>query len=138
MSQCFRKSLSHFGKTVNDLFNYATKSDVKKGTNFDASASKKVDLISRKSDVDRLDIDKLTTVQARLNNLKINGDKVDSTKLQTVPVDWKKRSDGVDNEVVKKTLRDYLVSKATGTEAKFLTKTGFFNELQYDIDKQNI
>ena len=49
--------------------------------------SKKTDLANLKSDVDKLDIDKLKTVPSNLRNLKSNVDKVDIEKLETNPVD---------------------------------------------------
>ena len=41
-----------------DLSNYATKGDLKQATVFDISFAKKVHLVSLKSSVDKLDIDK--------------------------------------------------------------------------------
>ena len=58
---------------------------------------KKVDLINLKSNVDKLDINKLKDVPTDLSNLKI---KVD--KLVPVPVDLSKFGDAVKNDVVKK------------------------------------
>ena len=52
-----------------------------------------------KTDIDKLDINKLVNVPASLNNLKIKVDDLDIGKLKTVPVDFKKLSDEVDNEV---------------------------------------
>ena len=66
-----------------DLFNYATKTDLK-------------------SDVDKLDIDKLKNVLTNLSNLKSKVDKLDVDKLVPVPVDLSKLSDVVKNDVVKK------------------------------------
>ena len=46
-----------------DLSNYVTKSDLKNGTGVDTSKfTKKVDLANLKSNVDKLDIDKLKNV----------------------------------------------------------------------------
>ena len=44
----------------------------------------------------------MTNVPTSLNNLKTKVDDLDVGKLKTVPVDLKKVSDVVDNEVVKK------------------------------------
>ena len=56
-----------FGGRVNvelDLFNYATKSDLKNATGVDTSKfAKKVDLANLKSNADKLDIDKLKIYQ---------------------------------------------------------------------------
>ena len=54
-----------------------------------------------KDEVDKLDINKVTTVLTSLNNLKTKADDLDVGKLKTVPVDLKKLSDVTDNEVVK-------------------------------------
>ena len=69
--------------------NYTRKSDVKSVYTF-SFKKKKVGLASVKSYVDKLDIDKLKTLPARLNNLNADEVKLDITKLQTTPVDLKK------------------------------------------------
>ena len=47
-----------------DLSNYATKTDLKNATGIDTSTfAKKVDLASLKSNIDKLDIDKLKMFQ---------------------------------------------------------------------------
>ena len=63
---------------------------------------RKVDLANLKSDVDKLDIDKLKNVPANLRNLKSKVYKVDVDKLVPVSVDLSKLSDVVKNDVVKK------------------------------------
>ena len=63
---------------------------------------RKVDLANLKSDVDKLDIDKLKNVPTDLNNLKSKKDQLDVDKLVPVPVDLSKLSDVVKNDVVKK------------------------------------
>ena len=68
------------GANVNvklDLSIYATKSDLKNATGVDTlSVAKKTDLANLKSDVDKLDIDKLKNVPTNLNNLKSKVDKL--------------------------------------------------------------
>ena len=64
--------------------------------------AKKTSLANLKSDVDKLDIDKLKNVPTNLRNFKSKVDKVDVYKLVPVPVDLSKLSDTVRNEVVKK------------------------------------
>ena len=59
--------------------------------------------LALKTEVDKLDINKLVNVRTSLNKLKPKFDDLDVGKLETVPVDLKKLSDGVDNEVVKNT-----------------------------------
>ena len=53
-----------------------------------------------KDEVDKPEISKLVNVPTSLNNLKTKVHDLDLVKLKTVPVDWNKLSDVVDNEVV--------------------------------------
>ena len=83
-----------------DLVNYATKTDLKNITHVDVSSfASKTNLAALKTEVDKLDTD----------------------KLKTTPVDLAKLSNVVENEVVKKT--DYN-AKVNGIEAQItgLTK----------------
>ena len=68
MSQYFPKPYEPFGREVNvkvDLSHYATKTDLKNVINVDASSfALKSNLASLKTEVDKLDIDKLTPVLA--------------------------------------------------------------------------
>ena len=64
--------------------------------------AKKVDLANLKSNVDKLDIDKLKNVSTNLSNLRSKVNKLDIDKLVSVPVDSSKLIDVVKNEVVKK------------------------------------
>ena len=105
MSKYFPKpnSLRANVKVELDLSNYATKADLQNATGVDTSPfAKKVDLASLKSNVDKLDIDKLKNVPIDLRNLKIKVDKLDVDKLAPVPVDLSKLSDAVKNDVAKK------------------------------------
>ena len=86
-----------------DLPNYATKTDFKNATGIDASSfAKKVDLSSLKSNVDKLDIDKLKNTPTNLSNLKSKVDKLGVDKLLPVPDDLRKLSDVLKNDVAKK------------------------------------
>ena len=58
--------------------------------------------IGLKSDVDKLDIDKLKNAPSNLSNLKSKVDKLDDDKLVFVPVDLSKLSDVVKKGLVKK------------------------------------
>ena len=84
MSQYFPKPFRSFGGNINvkvDLSNYATKTDLKNVTQVDTSSfALKRNLANLKTEVDRLDIDKLVPV----------------------PFDLSKMSDVVKNDVVKK------------------------------------
>ena len=107
MSQYFPKPYEPFGGDIHvkvDLSNYATKSDLKNATGIDTSKlAAKSDLVSLKTEVDKLDIDKLKSLPNNLSNLKSKVDKLDIDKLAPVPVDLSKLSNVVKNEVVKKT-----------------------------------
>ena len=60
-----------------DLSNYATKTDLKNATVVDTSSfAKSVDLANLKSDLDKLDTDKLKNVPTNLSNLKSKVDKL--------------------------------------------------------------
>ena len=102
MSQYFPKSFRSFGRNVKvkvDLSNYATKTDSKNVTHVDTlSFALKIDLANLKTDVDKLDIDKLTPV----------------------PVDLSKLSDAVKNDVAKKTVYDKLVAIVNNIETSGL------------------
>ena len=97
MSHYFHKPYEPFGVDINvkvDLSNYATKTDIKNILHVDTSSfALKTNLANLKTEVDKLDIDKLVPV----------------------PVDLSKLSDVVKNDVVKKT--DYN-AKITEIENK--------------------
>ena len=115
MSQHFPKPYEPFGWNVNvkvDLSNYATKRDIKNMSHIDTSSfALKSNLASLKTEVDKLDIDKLVPV----------------------PVDLSKLSDVVKNDVVKKTVYDKLVAKVNSVDA-----TIFDIKSNCDTDKSEI
>ena len=115
MSQYFPKPYEPFGGDINvkvDLSNYATKADIKNISHVDTSNfALKTNLASLKTEVDKLDIDKLVPV----------------------PVDLSKLSDVVKNDVVKKTVYDKLVAKVNSIDTSvFVLKT------KYDTDKKQL
>ena len=98
-----RKPLGANVKVELDLSNYATKTDLKNAAGVDTSSfAKKADLANLKSDVDKLDIDKLKNAPTNLSNLKSKVDKLNVDKLVPMPVDLSKLSDEGKNDVVKK------------------------------------
>ena len=101
------------GINVNvDLFNYATKADLKNATGIDTSKlAAKSDLASLKAEVDKLDIDKLIPV----------------------PLDLRKLSDLVKNDVNKKTVYDKLVAKGNNIDT-----SGFVLKTKYNTDQSEI
>ena len=101
-----------------DLSNYATKGDLKNGTVIDTSKfAKKVDLASLKSNVDKLDIDKLKDIPNNLNYLKSKVDKLDVDKLVHVPVDLSKLNYVVKMMLLKKM---YIMIKSKVLKIKYL------------------
>ena len=115
MSQYFPKPYEPFGGDINvrvDLPNYATKTDIRNISHVDTSAfALKSNLASLKTEVDKLDFDKLVPV----------------------PVDLSKLSDVVKNDVVKKDVYDKLVAKVNSIDT-----SGFVLKTKYDTDKSEI
>ena len=84
-----------------DMFNYATKTDLKNATGVDTSeCAKKTNSASFKFDVDKVDNDKLENLSSNLSNLKSKTGKLDIGKLETSPVDLSKLSNVVKNDAV--------------------------------------
>ena len=112
MSEYFTKPFKSFGGNINvkvDLSNYATKTDLKNVTHIDTSSfALKTDLANLKTEVDKLDTD----------------------KIKTVPVDLSKLSNVVKNDVVKETVQDKLVAKVNNIDT-----SGFVLKIKYDVDK---
>ena len=106
-------------KIVLDLTNYATKNELQHATGIDTSdLVARKDFIALKSEVDKLDINRLVNVPSSLNNLKTKVDDLDVGKLKTVPLELKKLSDVVDNKVAKKTKFNTLKTKVNNLEKK--------------------
>ena len=104
------KSLEGKVKVKLNLSNYATKTDLNNATGVDTSKfAKKVDLANLKSNVDKIDIDKLKNVPSGLSSLKSKVDKIDIDKLLPAPVDLSKLSDVVKDCVIKKDVHNAQV-----------------------------
>ena len=115
MSQYFPKPFRISGGNINvkiSLSNYATKSEIKNLAHVDTTIfALKTNLASLKTEVDKLDIDKLVPV----------------------PVDLNKLSDVVKNEVVKKTVYHKLAAKVNNID------TGnFVLKIKYQTDKTEL
>ena len=84
MSQYFPKPYEPFGGDINvkvDLCNYATKTDIKNISHIDTSTfALKSNLASLKTEIYKLDIDKLKSLPNNLGNLKSKVDKLDIDK----------------------------------------------------------
>ena len=100
-----------FGEDINvkaDLSNYATKADLKNISHTDVSSyALKSNLASLKTEVNKIDIDKLTSV----------------------PIDLAKLSNVVKNDVAKKTEYDELVNKENRID-----NTNFVSRTKYEKD----
>ena len=115
MGQYFPKPYYPFSGAINvkvDLSNYETKADIKNISHVDTSSfALKANLVNLKSEVDKLDIDKLVPVTT------------DSSKLSNV----------VKNDVVKKADYNKLVTKVDNIDT-----SGFVLKTKYDTDKSEI
>ena len=114
MSQYFPPYRSFGGnvKVELDPSSYATKTDLKNLTHVHVSNfALKSNLASLKSEVEKIDVE----------------------KLKTVPVDLSKLSNVVKNEVVKKIMYDNLVTKVNNIET-----TGCLLKTKYDTDKSDL
>ena len=115
MSQYFAKLYEPFGGDVNfkvDLSNYATKADIKNISHVDTSSyALKTNLANLKTEVDKLDID----------------------KLKPVLTDLSKLSDVVKTDVVKNDVYDKLVTKVNNIDT-----SGFVLKTKYDTDKSEL
>ena len=72
MSRFFPEPYKPFGGDINvkvDLSNYATKTDIKNISHVDTCISLKTNIANLKTEVDKLDIDKLAPVPTDLNKL---------------------------------------------------------------------
>ena len=109
MSQYFPKPFnSHFDDSIKvkiDLSNYATKTDIKNISHVDTSSfALKTNLANLKTEVDKLNIDKLVSIPFDLTNL----------------------SNVVKNDVVKKTVYNKLVEKVDNIDTNdFVLKTKY-------------
>ena len=115
MSQYFPQPFRSFGGNINvkiDLSSYATKTYLKNVAQVDTSSfALKTNLASLKTEVDKLDID----------------------KLAPVPVDLSKLSDVVKNDVVKKAVYDKLVPKVNNIDT-----SDFVLKNKYQTDKTEL
>ena len=73
------------------------------------------------------------TLKTNLVNLKTQLDKLDIDKLALVPVNFSKLSDVVKNDVVKKTVYDKLVARVNNIDTSDLVL-----KTKYDTDKSEL
>ena len=115
MSKYFPKLYKPFGRNINvkvDLSNYTTKLDIKNILHVNTSSfALKTNLANLKTEVGKLYIDKLVPL----------------------PVDLRKLSDVVENDVVKKDVYDKLVAKIDNIDT-----SGFVLKTKYDADQSEL
>ena len=113
MSQYFPKPYEPFGEDINvkvDLSNYATKADIKNIAHIDTSSF---------------------ALKSNLANLKTEVDKLDIDKIVPVPVDLSKLSGVAKNDVFKKDVYDKLVTKVNNIDTSgFVLKTNPLSMIQ--------
>ena len=98
-----------------DLSSYATKKDIKDITHVDTSSY---------------------ALKTKLANLKSEVDKIDIDKLKTVPNGLAKLSNVVENDVVKKTIYNTLKTKVDAINTSgFVTRTKFTTDTNALDDK---
>ena len=118
MSQYFPKPYETFCGDINvtvDLSNYATKDDIKNIT--------RVDTLS-------------FALKTNLANLKSEVDKLDVNKLKPIPTDLSKLSDVLKNDVVKKTDYNKLVAKVDNVDTSGLVKKTDYNTKITEIEDE--
>ena len=111
MSDYFRRRYKRFDGDISvkvDLSNYVIKTDLKNVSHVDVSSF---------------------ALKSNLASLKTEVDKIDADKLKTVPVDVAKLSNVVKNDVIKKTECSKLVTKVDNID-----NTNFVSRTKYEKD----
>ena len=131
--------IRHKVKIVLDLPNYATKKELDHATGVDTSdlAAKK-DFIAWKAKVDMSEINELVKFSTGFNNLNTKVDYLDVGNLKTVPKDFKKLSDVVDEEVVKNTKFNTLNMKLNNLRKNVPVVSTLIQINQCNTEKQNL
>ena len=115
MGKLYPKPYKQFGSNIKvkvDLSSYVTKPDLKNVTHVDTSSfALKTNLANLKTEVDKLDIDKLVPV----------------------PTDLSKLSNVLKHDVVKKTVYDKLVTKGNNSDT-----SDFVLKSKYNTDKSEL
>ena len=118
MGQYFPKPFTSSGGNMNvkvDLSNYVTKADIKNITHVDTSSfALKTNSASLKTEVDKVEID----------------------KLKPVSVDLSKLSDVVKNDVVKRDVYDKLVAKVNNIDTSYFVLKTKYNDDKTELEKK--
>ena len=115
MRQYFPKPYEPFGRDINikvDLSNYAIKANIKNISHLDTS---------------------IFALKTNLANLKTEIEKLNIDKLVPVAVDLSKLGDIIKNYVVKKDVYDKLVAKVNSIDT-----SGFVLKTKYEADKSEL
>ena len=138
MTEYFAEPKSSGGrkKVELDSSNYVTKPELKNAVSLDTlKISKKVDLADLKSNVEKLDIDKLKNAPTNLSNLKSKTDELNVDKLVFVPVDLSKLSDVVKNDIVKK---DVYNPRIKNIEDEILDSTNLATNITLNAKRNEV
>ena len=118
MGQYFPKPFTSSGGNMNvkvDLSNYVTKADIKNITHVDTSSlALKTSSASLRTEVDKVEID----------------------KLKPVSVDLSKLSDVVKNDVVKRDVYDKLVAKVNNIDTSYFVLKTKYNDDKTELEKK--
>ena len=109
MSNYFRRRYKRFDGDISvkvDLSNYATRTDLRNVSHVDISSF---------------------ALKSNVASLKTEVDKIDADKLKTVPIDLAKSSNVLKNDGIKKTEYDKLVAKVNSND-----NTNFVSRIRYE------
>ena len=119
MSNYFRRRYKRFDGDISvkgDLSNYATKTDLKNVSHVDVSSF---------------------ALKSNLASLRTEVDKIDADKLKIVPVDLAKLSNVVKNDVVKKTEYNKLFTKVDNIDTTNSVKKTKYEKDRTDFEDKN-
>ena len=90
-------------------------------------------LITQQKQIQKSNDASKLALKSNLASLKAEIDKIDVDKLKTVSVDLSKRSNVVNNDIVKKSVYHKLVTKVNNFDT-----SGFVLETKYNTDKSDL
>ena len=120
MSNYFRRPYKGFDGDISvkvDLSNYTTKTDLKNVSYVDVSSFE---------------------LKSNLASLKTEVDKIDTEKLKTVPVDLPKLRNVVKNDVIKKTEYNKLVTRVDNIDTTNFVKKNKYEKGGTDFEDKSI
>ena len=90
-----------------------------------------------KTEIVKLDINKLVNVPTSLGNLKTKVDDLDVAELKTIPMGLKKLSDVVKNDVVKNTKFNTLKTRVNNLDKEIADATTLTHINHINLHKEN-